>query len=72
VAADSFQARCDFIRRGVLHVPQADTLVFQDRRDTRVELLPDTGHCAISKLDSAVTLMIDWLNQTLEAAPVAQ
>lgn len=53
-------------------MPQADTLVFQDRRDTRVELLPDTGHCAISKLDSAVTLMIDWLNQTLETAPVAQ
>jgi esterase FrsA len=31
-----------------IHVPQEDTLVFQDRRDTRVELLPDTGHCAIS------------------------
>ena len=33
-----------------IHVPQADTLVFRDRRDTRVELLPDTGHCAVSKL----------------------
>jgi esterase FrsA len=55
-----------------IHVPQEDTLVFQDRRDTRVELLPDTGHCAISKLESVVPLMIDWLNQTLETAPVAR
>jgi esterase FrsA len=51
-----------------IHVPQADTLVFQDRRDTRVELLPDTGHCAISKLGDVIPLMIDWLNETLNAA----
>lgn len=48
-----------------IHVPQADTLVFQDRRDTRVELLPDTGHCAISQLGDVIPLMISWLNETL-------
>jgi esterase FrsA len=48
-----------------IHVPQQDTLVFQDRRDTRVELLPDTGHCAVSKLGDVVSLMVDWLNETL-------
>ncbi len=50
-----------------IHVPQADTLVFQDRRNTRVELLPDTGHCAISQLGDVIPLMIDWLNETLNA-----
>ncbi len=48
-----------------IHVPQADTLVFGDRRDTRVELLPDTGHCAVSRLGDVVPLMIEWLNETL-------
>ena len=48
-----------------IHVPQQDTLVFVGRRDTRVELLPDTGHCAISKLGDVAPLMIDWLNETL-------
>jgi esterase FrsA len=55
-----------------IHVPQEDTLVFQGRRDTRVELLPDTGHCAISKLETVVPLMIDWLNQTLDTAAPAR
>jgi esterase FrsA len=54
-----------------IHVPQEDTLVFRGRRDTRVELLPDTGHCAISKLGDVIALMIDWLNETLSAARVA-
>ncbi len=48
-----------------IHIPQEDTLVFQDRRHTRVELLPETGHCAISKLGDVIPLMIDWLNETL-------
>jgi esterase FrsA len=55
-----------------IHVPQQDTLVFGGRRDTRVELLPDTGHCAVSKLDDVVRLMIDWLNETLSATRVAR
>jgi esterase FrsA len=28
-------------------VPQADTLVFQRRRDTEVHLIPDIGHCGV-------------------------
>jgi esterase FrsA len=55
-----------------IHVPQADTLLFAGRRDTRVELLPETGHCAISKLDEVVALMIDWLNETLSARSTAR
>jgi esterase FrsA len=53
-----------------IHVPRQDILVFQDRRDTRVELLPDTGHCAVSKLGDAIPLMIDWLNETLSTTHV--
>jgi esterase FrsA len=49
-----------------IHVPQQDTLVFGDRRHTRVELLPDTGHCAISQLDDVIPLLIDWLSETLD------
>jgi esterase FrsA len=48
-----------------IHVPREDTLVFEDRRDTRVELLADTGHCAVSRLGDVVPMMIDWLNVTL-------
>jgi esterase FrsA len=55
-----------------IHVPQQDTLVFKGRRETRVELLPDTGHCAISKLDEAVGLMIGWLNEALSSMRVAR
>ncbi len=55
-----------------IHVPQADTLVFRDRRETRVELLPDTGHCAVSKLPEVIPAMIGWLNETLSPAHVAR
>jgi esterase FrsA len=55
-----------------IHVPQEDTLVFQNRRDTRVELLPDTGHCAITKLGDVIPLTIDWLNETLNAVQIAR
>ena len=54
-----------------IHVPQEDTLVFEDRPDTRVELLPNTGHCAVSKLGDVVPLMIDWLNETLKTTEPA-
>jgi esterase FrsA len=50
-----------------VHVPKHDTLVFEQRRDTRVELLPDTGHCATSKLGEVVPLMVSWLNETIGA-----
>ena len=36
-----------------VHVPQHDTLVFQGRRDTFVDLIPDAGHCAPTKLPYA-------------------
>ncbi|MEU1428113.1 alpha/beta fold hydrolase [Nocardia sp. NPDC005746] len=47
-----------------VHIPQADTLVFEGRRDTEVHLLPGTGHCAITKLPEATRLMVDWLTGT--------
>ncbi len=55
-----------------IHVPEADTLVFLDRRETRVELLADTGHCAISQLADVVPMMIGWLAETLSATEVAR
>ena len=46
-------------------VPQADTLVFQGRRNTEVHLIPDIGHCAVlggpSKLPEVVDLIARWL-----------
>ncbi|MFE3229883.1 hypothetical protein [Nocardia sp. NPDC059228] len=47
-----------------VHIPAADTLVFEGRRDTAVHLLPDTGHCAITKLPEATRIMVDWLVST--------
>ncbi|MEZ0115713.1 esterase FrsA [Catenulispora sp. EB89] len=44
-----------------VHVVQADTLVFEGRRDTEVHLIPGTGHCAASKLPEVVDLMAEWL-----------
>ena len=55
-----------------IHVPEEDTLVFQGRRDTRVELLPDAPHCAMTKLGEVVPLMIGWLNETLCPVHVAR
>lgn len=49
-----------------VHVPKDDTLVFTGRRDTRVELLSDTGHCAVSRLGEVVPMMIEWLRRTLD------
>jgi esterase FrsA len=51
-----------------VHVPQHDTLVFQGRRDTVVELIPDTGHCAVSKLPEVFSTVLGWLGRTLTAA----
>ncbi len=50
-----------------VHIPQHDTLVFEGRRDTEVHLLPDTGHCATSKIGEVGPLMIGWL--TLSCIP---
>jgi esterase FrsA len=49
-----------------VHVPQHDTLVFEGRRDTEVHLIPDTGHCAATKLPEVIPLMFGWLQRTLD------
>ena len=51
-----------------VHVPQHDTLVFEGRRDTTVQLLPDTGHCAISKLAEVVPVMVGWISEQLQVS----
>jgi len=48
-----------------VHVPQHDTLVFQGRRDTAVELIPGTGHCAVTKLPEVFSTVLGWLGRTL-------
>jgi esterase FrsA len=48
-----------------IHVPQEDTLVFEGRKDTRVELLPDTGHCATSKFPEVMAVIVAWTGQQL-------
>ena len=46
-------------------VPQDDTMVFADRRDTKVQLLRDTGHCAVSKMPEVMALATEWLREQL-------
>jgi len=48
-----------------VHVPQHDTLVFQGRRDTVVDLIPDAGHCAPTKLPYVMATIADWLTRTV-------
>ncbi len=49
-----------------VHVPRHDTLVFEGRPATEVHLIPDTGHCATTKLPEAIGLIFSWLQRTLE------
>ena len=51
-----------------VHVPQHDTLVFQGRRDTVVELIPDAPHCATTKLPEVFSTILGWLSRTLAVA----
>ena len=51
-----------------VHVPQHDTLVFQGRRDTVVELIPDAPHCATTKLPEVFSTIISWLDRRLSQA----
>lgn len=46
-------------------VPQADTYVFEGRAKTEVHMLPDTGHCAVSKLAQVLDLTCRWLPEHL-------
>ncbi|WP_067821019.1 alpha/beta hydrolase family protein [Nocardia inohanensis] len=48
-----------------VHIPATDTLVFEGRRATEVHLMPDTGHCAISKLPAALDIIVPWLQRNL-------
>jgi esterase FrsA len=50
-----------------VHVPQHDTLVFEGRRATEVQLIPGTGHCAVTKLPEVMPMMMTWLARTLTA-----
>ena len=50
-----------------VHVPQHDTLVFEGRRDTEIHLLPDTGHCAVTKLPEVFQIISEWIPRTLTA-----
>ena len=50
-----------------VHVPQADTLVFEGRRDTEVHLLAGTGHCAVTKLPEVLQIISEWLPRTLSS-----
>ncbi|MYT28223.1 MULTISPECIES: hypothetical protein [unclassified Streptomyces] len=50
-----------------VHVPQHDTLAFQGRRDTRVELHPDTGHCAVTRLSEVMPIIFTWLKETFKS-----
>jgi len=40
-------------------------LVFTGRRDTEVRLLPNTGHCAVSKMPEVMSTAIGWLKSRL-------
>jgi esterase FrsA len=53
-----------------VHVPQHDTLVFEGRRDTVVELIPDAPHCATTKLPEVFSTIIGWLGRTLSLTTV--
>jgi esterase FrsA len=55
-----------------VHVPQHDTLVFQGRRDTVVDLIPNAGHCAPTKLPQVMATIADWLTRTLGAVHAAR
>jgi esterase FrsA len=48
-----------------VHVPRHDTLVFQGRRDTVVDLIPDAGHSAPTKLPYVMATIADWLTRTV-------
>lgn len=46
-------------------VPQQDTLVFDGRPGVTVELIPGTGHCAMSKAAQVLPRVIGWLRNQL-------
>jgi esterase FrsA len=51
-----------------VHVPAADTRIFEGRKDTDVELIPGGTHCAANKFDQVVTATTSWLSTALHRA----
>jgi esterase FrsA len=51
-------------------VPQADTLLFENRSKCEVHLIPGTGHCAFSKLPEVMSLTMRWLPAQIGASPL--
>jgi esterase FrsA len=49
-----------------VHAPEHDTLVFQHRPNTEVQLVLDTGHCAISKLGEVLPAIAAWITRQLD------
>ena len=54
-----------------IHVPQHDTLVFRGRRNTEVEMMEGTGHCAVSKWDEMLGKVVEWLNGQISSSRTA-
>jgi esterase FrsA len=52
-------------------VPQADTLLFEGRKNCEVHLIPGTGHCAFSKLPNVMLLIMGWLARILAFHPLS-
>jgi esterase FrsA len=48
-----------------VHVPPANTLIFEGRRETEVHLMVDTGHCCTTRFPEALQIIRDWLARTL-------
>jgi pimeloyl-ACP methyl ester carboxylesterase len=46
-------------------VPQTDTTVFADRRDTQVRLLEHCGHCATARMPEVLAMATEWLHERL-------
>jgi esterase FrsA len=46
-------------------VPQTDTTVFADRRDTQVRLLEHCGHCATARMPEVLAMATEWLRERL-------
>jgi len=44
---------------------QAETTVFEGRRDTTVVFVPGGGHCGINQIDDMMPVVLDWLARHL-------
>jgi esterase FrsA len=49
-----------------VHVPLADTKIFEGRPATDVQLIPGGTHCAVNKLDELLAAVNPWLAATLQ------